>query len=320
MSNISTYLEAIKERFDLSSDYALAKKLGIAQPEANLMRRGLKIPKPELCIKIARLLDKNPVELLLIAQKDKAPSAAKEYWTLALTAVDVMLHVPKSPKYIPRKVEAIGRELRQLETQTLTYEGAQANAEAVRLLQTAEHSIDAIMERWNIWKKGEALYPNYLLANQEAAERGVNIRRLLVLTREQMQQDSVVADAIQVMDNQCSAGIKVYYAFREELERSPAFQRFEGDYKEQGAASDMNAAMFDGEILIFSQSYGQVHLGVMGTQTPITMINQLEITWKPDLIRDLNPAPLFDMTRYVFEYGGPQAFKMELVRFKRSVA
>jgi hypothetical protein len=78
--------------------------------------------------------------------------------------------------------------------------------------------------------------------------------------------------------------------------------------------------MFDGEILIFSQSYGQVHLGVMGTLTPITMINQLEITWKPDLIRDLNPAPLFDMTRYVFEYGGPQAFKMELVRFKRSVA
>ncbi|MDN5942429.1 MAG: hypothetical protein L0H94_11150 [Nitrospira sp.] len=320
MSDISTYLEAIKERFDLSSDYTLAKKLGIAQPEANLMRRGLKIPKPELCIKIAKLLDKNPVELLLIAQKDKAPSSAKEYWTLALTAVDVMLHVPKSPKYIPRKVEAIGRELRQLETQTLTYEGAEANAEAVRLVQTAEHSIDAIMERWNIWKKGEALYPNYLLANQEAAKRGVIIRRLLVLTREQLQQESVVADATQVMDDQHRAGIKVFYAFREELERSPAFRRFEEDYKKQGAAPDINAAMFDGEILIFSQSYGQAQLGVFGTPTPITMINQLEITWKPDLIRDLNPAPLFDMTRYVFEYGGPQAFKMELVRFKRSVA
>jgi hypothetical protein len=320
MSDISTYLEAIKERFDLSSDYALAKKLGIAQPEANLMRRGLKIPKPELCIKIAKLLDKNPVELLLIAQKDKAPSSAKEYWTLALTAVDVMLHVPKSPKYIPRKVEAIGRELRQLETQTLTYEGAEANAEAVRLVQTAEQSIDAIMERWNIWKKGEALYPNYLLANQEAAKRGVIIRRLLVLTREQLQQESVVADAIQVMDDQHRAGIKVFYAFREELERSPAFRRFEEDYKKQGAAPDINAAMFDEEILIFSQSYGQAQLGVIGTPTPITMINQLEITWKPDVIRDLNPAPLFDMTRYVFEYGGPPAFKMELARFKRSIA
>jgi hypothetical protein len=320
MSDISTYLEAIKERFDLSSDYTLAKKLGIAQPEANLMRRGLKIPKPELCIKIAKLLDKNPVELLLIAQKDKAPSSAKEYWTLALTAVDVMLHVPKSPKYIPRKVEAIGRELRQLETQTLTYEGAEANAEAVRLVQTAEHSIDAIMERWNIWKKGEPLYPNYLLANQEAAKRGVIIRRLLVLTREQLQQESVVADAIQVMDDQHRTGIKVFYTYREELERSPAFRRFEEDYKKQGAASDINAAMFDEEILIFSQSYGQAQLGVIGTPTPITMINQLEITWKPDVIRDLNPAPLFDMTRYVFEYGGPPAFKVELARFKRLIA
>ena len=186
MSEISAYLEAIKERYALASDYALAKRLGIAQPDANLIRRGLKIPKPEICMKIAKLLDKNPVELLLIAQKEKAPSSAKQYWTLALTAVDVMLHVPKTPRYIPRKVEAIGRELRQLETQTLTYEGAEANAEAVRLVQTADRSIDAVMERWNIWKKGEALYPNYLLANQVAAKRGVVIRRLLVLTRDQM--------------------------------------------------------------------------------------------------------------------------------------
>lgn len=320
MSEISRYLEAIKDRYELSSDYALAEKLDIAQPEANLMRRGLKIPKPELCIKIATLLNKNPVELLLIAQKDKAPSSAKEYWTLALTAVDVMLHVPKSPKYIPRKVEAIGRELRQLETQTLTYEGAEANAEAVRLVQTAEHSIDAIMERWNIWKQGEALYPNYLLANQAAVQRGVTIRRLLVLTRGQMQQASVAADAIQVMDDQQRAGIQIFFAFREELERAPAFRRFEEDFKGQGAATDLNAAMFDREILIFSQSYGQVQLGVVGKPTTLTMIQQLEITWKPDLLRDLDPAPLFDMTRYVFEYGGPQAFKMELARFKRSVA
>ncbi|HET9606642.1 MAG TPA: hypothetical protein VFO87_06300, partial [Nitrospira sp.] len=227
MSEISAYLEAIKERYALASDYALAKRLGIAQPDANLIRRGLKIPKPEICMKIAKLLDKNPVELLLIAQKEKAPSSAKQYWTLALTAVDVMLHVPKTPRYIPRKVEAIGRELRQLETQTLTYEGAEANAEAVRLVQTADRSIDAVMERWNIWKKGEALYPNYLLANQVAAKRGVVIRRLLVLTGEQMQHETVVADAVQVMDDQHRAGINIFYAFREQLDRSPAFRRFE---------------------------------------------------------------------------------------------
>ena len=308
------YIEAIKQRYHLKSDYALAEKLGIAQPEANLLRRGLKVPRPELCIKIAKLLDRNPVELLLIAQKDKAPAPAKEYWTLALNAVDVMLHVPKSPHYIPRKVEAIGRELRQLESQTLTYEGAAANAEAVRLMETVERTVDAFMERWNLWKKGEALYPSYLLANQAAVRRNVLIRRLLILTREQMQQAPLVADAIQIMEDQQRAGIKIFYAFREELERSPAFQRLEEDFKKQGAARDLNAAMFDGEILIFSQSYGEVPLGVVGKPTPITMINRLQITWKPDVIRELNPAPLFDMTRYVFEYEGAKAFQAQLAR------
>src|SRR6476660_1256135 len=320
MSEIPRYVEQVKDRYRLTSDYALAEKLGIAQPDANLIRRGLKVPKPELCIKIAKLLGKNPVELLLSAQKDKAPAQAKEYWTLALTAVEVMLHVPKSPKYIPRKVEAIGRELRQLESLTLTYEGAAASAEAVRLMETSERSVDTLMERWNIWKKGEALYPSYLLANQAAAKRGVVIRRLLVLTREQMQQEAVAADAVQVMDDQQRTGINIFYAFREQLDRSPAFRRFEEDYRRQGAATDLNAAMFDREILIFSQSYGQMELGVVGTPTFITMINQLEITWKPELLRDLDPAPLFDMTRYVFEYSGPQAFKAELARFKRSLA
>lgn len=314
MSEIAAYLKAIKDRYHLRSDYALAEKLGIAQPDANLLRRGRKIPKPELCIKMAKLLDKNPVELLLVAQKDKAPAAAKEYWTLALTAVDVMLHVPKSPKYIPQKVEAIGRELRQLESQRLLYEGAAANTEAVRLMETVEYSVDAIMERWNIWKQGEALYPSYLLANQEAARRGVTIRRLLVLTVEQMRHDSLVDDAIHVMDDQRRAGIKIFYAFRDDLHRSPAFRRFEDDYRKQGAAQDMNAAMYDGEILIFSRSYRQVPLGMIGTPTPVTMINQLEITWKPELIRDLNPAPLFDMTRFVFEYDGADSFLLQLPR------
>lgn len=316
MSEIGSYIEALKTRYRLSSDYALAEKLGIAQPEANLIRRGLKIPKPELCIRIAELLDKNPVELLLIAQKDKAPAQAKEYWTLALTAVDVMLNVPKSPRYIPRKVEAIGRELRQLESQTLIYEGAAANAEAVRLMETAERSVDAIMERWNIWKKGEALYPNYLLANQQAVRRKVAIRRLLILTQEQMRQPALAADAVQVMDDQHRAGIKIYYAFREELSRSPTFQRLEEDFKRYGAAQDLNAAMFDSEILIFSQSYGTVPLGMVGKPTPITMISQLEITWKPELIRELDPAPLFDMTRYVFEYDGARPFKAQVARIR----
>jgi len=62
-----------------------------------------------------------------------------------------------------------------------------------------------------------------------------------------------------------------------------------------------------------------VPLGMVGKPTPITMINQLTITWKPELIRDLNPAPLFDMTRYVFEYAGVKSFKAQVARAKNSV-
>jgi hypothetical protein len=317
MFEIASYIEAVKERYGLTSDYALAEKLDIAQPEANLMRRGLRVPNPEVCIKIAKLLDKNPVELLLVAQKDKAPAQAKEYWTLALTAVDVMLHVPKSPRYIPNKVEAIGRELRQLESQTLSYEGVAANAEAVRLMETAVRSVDAIMERWNIWKRGEPLYPSYLLANQAAVRRDVAIRRLLILTREQMQQETLVNDATAIMDDQRRAGISIYYAFRDEIACSPTFHRLEEDFRKCGAAREINAAMFDGEILIFSGSYGKIPLGMVGRPISITMINQLHITWKPDLIRDLNPGPLFDMTRYVHEYVGVKAFKAQLARFRK---
>jgi hypothetical protein len=37
------------------------------------------------------------------------------------------------------------------------------------------------------------------------------------------------------------------------------------------------------------------------------------------MIRDLDPAPLFDMTRYVFEYEGAGSFREQLARFTRSM-
>src|SRR5438477_10362802 len=98
MLEITRYIEELKDRLHLKSDYALAHKLGITQPEANHIRRGLKVPREELCIKMAKLLGKNPVELMLVAQKDRAPVEAKEYGGLDRTAVDGLLHVPSHPR------------------------------------------------------------------------------------------------------------------------------------------------------------------------------------------------------------------------------
>jgi hypothetical protein len=53
----------------------------------------------------------------------------------------------------------------------------------------------------------------------------------------------------------------------------------------------------------------------VGKPTLITMISQLEITWKADLLRDLNPASLFDMTRYVFDYEAASSFRAHIGRY-----
>ena len=157
---IPKFIEQIKKQYGIMNDYALAKKLKISQPEAHWFRRGKKVPNATICIRMANLLKKNPVELLIVAQKDRAAPAEKSHWAMALSAVDVMLHVPERPRYIPQKVEAIGQELRQLESQMLSYEGTIGYNEATQLLKTTEKSVDSIMERWEVWKREGALFPN----------------------------------------------------------------------------------------------------------------------------------------------------------------
>src|SRR5438132_3888170 len=63
-------------------------------------------------------------------------------------------------------------------------------------------------------------------------------------------------------------------------------------------------------------AYERVPLGLTGGRV-ITRISQQEITWKPHVIEELSPAPLFDMTRYVREYAGSKVFKADLARFRR---
>ena len=208
---IPKYIEQIKKKCGITNDYALAKKLKISQPEANWFRRGLKVPNTTVCIRMANLLDKNPVELLIVAQKDKATPEEKSHWAMALSAVDVMLNVPQRPRYIPQKVEAIGQELRQLESQMLSYEGTIAHNEASQLIKAANSSVDSIMERWQVWKRDGSLFPNYLLANQAAVQRGVKIRRVFILNRSQIKDEAQLTEFLQVLNDQRRGGITVFF-------------------------------------------------------------------------------------------------------------
>ena len=315
--DIPTYIEQIKKTYGITNDYALAKKLKVSQPEANWFRRGKKVPNATICIRMANLLKKNPVEILIVAQKDRAAPEEKSHWAMALSAVDVMMNVPQRPRYIPQKVEAIGQELRQLESQMLSYEGTIAQNEAIQLLKTVETTIDSIMERWQIWKRDGPLFPSYFLGNQAAVQRGVKIRRVFILSRNEMTDESVVKDCLQVLDDQRRAGISAFFGFREQLASTLTYQRLVAEFRSLGVKEEINAALFDNEILIFSRSYTTRDLGLNNASIPITVIDQLNISWKPEHLRDLNPCPLFE-TRYVFEYQGERPFKTQLGRFLRA--
>ena len=314
---IPKYINQIKKRYNITNDYALAKKLKVSQPEANWFRRGKKTPNPAVCTRIAHLLEKNPVELLIVAQKDRAAPEEKSHWAMALTAVDVMINVPKRPRYIPQKVEAIGQELRQLESQMITYEGTIAQNEAGHLLATVQTSVDSIMERWQVWKRDGSLFPNYLLANQAAVQRGVKIRRVFILQEAELKDDAQIQDFINVLNDQRRAGIAVYFAFREEIGSTLIFQRFLAEFTKLGVTGEINGAIFDNEILIFSRSYIERPLGITGVPIPITLIDRLHISWNQDHLRELNPSPLFE-TRFVYEYKGEGSFHTRLKRFKRA--
>lgn len=312
MSEIAQYLQQLKVQHGMTSDYVLAKRLGITQPEVHMIRRGRRIPNADLCVKLARLLGRHPVELLLIAQRDKAPARTKNYWSLAITAATALRHVPRRPRYLPRKLHALGRELRQLKDQALCLRGTFAQAEALRLMETAEHSVDAVMERWELWKQGESLYPNYLMANHAATQRGVAIRRLFIFAEKELTLKQTRLATLRVLNEQQDAGIAVFFACREQLRACPGFQRLREYYHRAGSMGELNAAMFDAEILLFSRSYGKYALGE-GHAKVVSRINELQITWRPDDLQTLTPAPLFDMTPFVWRYRGEKHFLQKVL-------
>src|SRR3989449_3985173 len=131
-------------------------------------------------------------------------------------------------------------------------------------MEPVERTVDALMEYWNLWKQGEPLYPNYLLANKEAVHRGVTIRRLLVIAAEQAASNAIMDDAIQVMDDQRQSGIQIFYAFREELMKSVTYQRLIQAFKRHGSAGQSQAAACCNRSMVVGQAYERVPLGLTG--------------------------------------------------------
>lgn len=92
------YLDAIKNRYDLPSDYAIAKMLGIARQRMTAYRAGSESFSDSTALRVAELLDLDPLEVALSAhaQRAKAPEE-RALWERALARLaPAARHTPPS--------------------------------------------------------------------------------------------------------------------------------------------------------------------------------------------------------------------------------
>lgn len=75
------YLDAVKARISVTSDYELAKRLGVQRGPLSQMRSGERAVPLDVAFKIAITLELDPAEVVadLEAQRAKTPKA-REFW------------------------------------------------------------------------------------------------------------------------------------------------------------------------------------------------------------------------------------------------
>lgn len=70
--NTIEYLDAVKQRRNITSDYALAKVLGVAQSTVIGYRSGRRIIDDEVCLTISQILNIEPLTVIATANAERA--------------------------------------------------------------------------------------------------------------------------------------------------------------------------------------------------------------------------------------------------------
>jgi transcriptional regulator with XRE-family HTH domain len=70
--NTLEFLDAVKARHGFSSDYALAKLLGVAPQNISSYRSGRRIIDDDMCLSIAQALDIHPFQVIASANAERA--------------------------------------------------------------------------------------------------------------------------------------------------------------------------------------------------------------------------------------------------------
>ncbi|EIM94687.1 hypothetical protein WQE_43169 [Paraburkholderia hospita] len=85
MKTILGYLDAVKDQLNLRSDNAISKALGISRATVSRYRAGICVFDDEVCFTVARILDINPLEVIVAAHSARARDAQEKtrwasYW------------------------------------------------------------------------------------------------------------------------------------------------------------------------------------------------------------------------------------------------
>jgi plasmid maintenance system antidote protein VapI len=76
------YLQAVKSRLGISSDYALAARLGITRSAVSKMQQGESVFSDDVALTVAELLDVEPMAVIAAANAERAKTPeAKARWT-----------------------------------------------------------------------------------------------------------------------------------------------------------------------------------------------------------------------------------------------
>jgi len=82
MKTTLDYVDAVKIKHDLPSDYALAKLLGVSKQAVSNYRLGKGGFDDLTAVRVAELLNLNPMEVIAVANRERAKSEdARRVWT-----------------------------------------------------------------------------------------------------------------------------------------------------------------------------------------------------------------------------------------------
>lgn len=96
--NTLDYLAACKARLGIESDYALAKRLGVAQSSVSNYRTGRSRIDDDVALTIAEILQINPLEVIAAANAERAKTPEqKARWTALMEKFSVSFRNLLSP-------------------------------------------------------------------------------------------------------------------------------------------------------------------------------------------------------------------------------